>query len=92
MQLYAAAAAAAAGEASSIWVGRANRTPHLPLAGIAFDDATTLQAVPVMGQDIAVLPWQGPVKPEPAFCHAAGEHIAYNCPHFSALSLLLTGQ
>ena len=70
VQLYAAAAAAAVEQASSIWVARAKMAPHQPVAGAEMPHRTRLfplgQPTAVMHHRVTALPWNGPVHPEPA--------------------------
>ena len=80
VQLYAAAAAAAADGASCIWVSRAKKLPHRPVAGLVMDHKAVLhkempggKAVPVKNLPVATLPWEGRRASEPALSIAPGE-------------------
>ena len=85
VQLYAAAVAAATGLAAQIWVGHALKKPCRPVAGIRFQRHVVLhqhlpqhKAVPVMGQEVTTLPWNGPRAPSPVLATAAGAHILHS--------------
>lgn len=76
VQLYAAAAAAAVGQATCIWVGRAKMQPHRPVAGLQMPSAFELnchgQAAAVMDYRVTAMYWKGPVNPEAAPAAAEG--------------------
>ena len=79
VQLYAAAAAAAVGKATNIWVARAKAAPHRPVAGLEFDQQVVLHSnhpdgtpVHVLDRKPTALPWKGAIKPEAALTTSEG--------------------
>lgn len=76
VQLFAAAAASAMGQAACIWVGRAKMAPHRPVAGIQMPSEIEFrlrgQAATVLDYRVTVMDWNGPVNPEAAPAAAEG--------------------